>query len=219
MSKLSRIAIAVIALLLAGAVRPLPQVYADGASPCPGSLPTRLAVGDTGEVARSFSSLRNSPGGLVIQVMYTGARFTVLEGPVCAGGLTFYRIDYGGGLVGWASESQIDSPWGSQYWLAPVGDDGGEPEPLGCAGSLAPRLEVGDIGRVARSFSSLRSSPAGPVISVRYTHEQFTVLEGPTCAGGLVFFKIDYGGGLVGWASESEIYSPWGSQYWLEPVP
>ncbi len=219
MAKFSKIlAVAALLVLVGLGLSTLPAHAVDG-SPCPGSLPTRLAVGDTGEVARSFSSLRNSPGGLVIRVMYTGARFTVLEGPTCAGGLTFYKIDYGGGLVGWASESAISSPWGAQYWLAPV-EDGGE-TPAACAGSLAPRLAVGDRGRVARSFSSLRSSPGGPVISVRGYHEQFTVLEGPVCAaaGPLIWYRIDYGGGAVGWASESQVYSPWGAQYWLEPLP
>ncbi|NPV67834.1 MAG: hypothetical protein HPY64_11860 [Anaerolineae bacterium] len=219
MRKLSKIVALAVVLVLIGLLLPPLPAYADGGTPCPGSLPTRLAVGDTGEVARSFSSLRNSPGGLVIRVMYTGARFTVLEGPTCAGGLTFYKIDYGGGLVGWASESAVASPWGAQYWLAPVEDGGGTP--TACAGSLAPRLAVGDTGRVARSFSSLRSSPGGPVISVRGYHEEFTVLEGPVCAaaGPLIWYRIDYGGGAVGWASESQVISPWGSQYWLEPAP
>jgi hypothetical protein len=32
----------------------------------------------------------------------------------------FWRIDYGGGLTGWANESERSSLWGSnQYWLAP----------------------------------------------------------------------------------------------------
>jgi hypothetical protein len=204
-----------------------PAALADGpgTTPCPGSLPTRLAIGSTGLVARSFSSLRNTPGGAVLRIMYTGAGFTVIDGPQCAGGLTFFKLDYGGGVVGWASESQVYSFWGNNlYWLAPGGGPpgGGGGTPAGsCPGSLAPRLVVGGRGQVAQVFSTLRSSPAGAAIRIMTTGQSFTVLEGPVCAGivPLAFWRIDYGGGVTGWASESQLDSAWGAnQYWLSPL-
>jgi hypothetical protein len=95
------------------------QAQADPA--CPGSLVPRLQVGDTGEITDRYSTLRNVPGGTGV-VIYAPARFTVLQGPVCAanGPLNWYQIRYENGRTGWASESQIDSQWGSRYWLRPV---------------------------------------------------------------------------------------------------
>ena len=90
-----------------------------------------------------------------------------------------------------------------------------------CAGSLAPRLVVGDRGRIARAYSTLRAQPAGDPIEVVYAPAQFDVLQGPRCAGygPLIWYEIEYDNGLKGWASESQVNSIWGSnQYWLEAV-
>lgn len=99
---------------------------------CAGSLPTRLVVGDTGQIAERFSTLRRIPAGTgrnVIAVIRASQNLTfeVLEGPVCAGfgPLAWYRIRYSNGQEGWASESQRRSIYGNnRYWLEPVG--GGE---------------------------------------------------------------------------------------------
>jgi hypothetical protein len=202
---------------------------------CSGSLAPRLAVGDTGYVVRSYSSLRSTPGGPAFRIMYNGATFTVVEGPVCANGLVHFRVDYGNGIVGWAAESQRNSIYGNNlYWLAPTSTTTPTPtpsptpsptpnpgQPANCAGSLAPRLSVGQQGVVARDFSSLRTAPAGPVFRIIPGGTRFTVLEGPVCAGygTLTWYRIDYGAGLVGWASESERYSIYGNNlYWLAPL-
>jgi hypothetical protein len=188
---------------------------------CPGSLLPRLVVGQSGRVARVFSSLRSSPAGPAFRFMPGGSVFTVLEGPVCASNnLYYYRIDYGNGVVGWANESQVSSQYGSNlYWLEPYEVTPTTP-PDPCAGSLATRLTVGGQGQIAQRFSTLRSAPAGAPIRFVFAPATFTVLEGPACAAGLVFYRIDYGNGLVGWANESQKTSIYGSnQYWLEPLP
>lgn len=87
-----------------------------------------------------------------------------------------------------------------------------------CPGSLAPRLTVGGSGSIAQRFSSLRTAPAGPAFRVVYAPATFRVLAGPACANNLLFWQIDYGGGLVGWANESQVVSVYGlNQYWLRP--
>jgi hypothetical protein len=101
---------------------------ASAAVSCAGSLPPRLAVGDTGRIAERFSTLRRIPAGTgrnVIAVIRASQNLTfeVLEGPVCAGfgPLTWYRIRYSNGQEGWASESQRRSIYGNnRYWLEPV---------------------------------------------------------------------------------------------------
>jgi hypothetical protein len=223
MKQLTRVFVVTVVALLALVFLPGGTALADGGvgtTPCPGSLPTRLEVGDTGFVARSFSSLRDVPAGYAFRIMTTGAEFTVVDGPTCAFGLTFFKLNYGGGVVGWSAESEVTSIWGSNlYYLAPTAEP--EPVPPGtCSGSLTPRLEVGGVGVVARAFSSLRTAPAGPII-VQMSHGAgFNVLEGPVCAGtdDLAWFRIGYPDGPEGWASESQRVSEWGTNlYWLAP--
>lgn len=192
---------------------------------CVGSLTPRLVVGQTGRVARQFSSLRATPGGPAFRIMPRGAVFTVVDGPQCVNNLTYFRVDYGNGVVGWANESQVTSQYGANlYWLEPytvqTATPTNTPVPVDpCAASLAPRLVVGQQGEIAQRFSTLRSTPGGAVIRTVYAPGTFTVLEGPQCARGLVFFRIDYGNGVVGWANESQRASIYGAnQYWLEPA-
>jgi hypothetical protein len=77
-------------------------------------------VGAGGSIAERFSTLRDAPAGNAIRVVYAPASFMVLEGPVCRNGYVFWRIDYGGGAVGWALESERSSIYGAdKYWLRP----------------------------------------------------------------------------------------------------
>lgn len=90
---------------------------------CPGSLPTRLEVGDTGEIVDLFSTLRRTPDGEEIRRVDGPATFEVIDGPVCFNTLTWFEIEYPDGDSGWALESQRFSIYGlDQYWLAPEAD-------------------------------------------------------------------------------------------------
>ncbi len=238
------IAVPSMALSIAGSDVQASEVLAQSVDPnCPGSLMPRLRPGVQGRVAQSFSTLRSAAGGPGVRIMPGGSVFTVLEGPVCAtpARLNYFRIDYGNGITGWANESQVVSEFGSnRYWLEPLGTGGPvtptptrTPTPavtpipptampaVGCAGSPPPRLRVGQQGVVAQRFSTLRAAPASEsVIRVMPGGSVFTVLEGPVCAGygPLSWYRIDYGNGLIGWASEGQVYSEFGSnQYWLAP--
>jgi hypothetical protein len=107
------------ALLIAPA---LAQEEASGVN-CAGSLAPRLVIGQQGVIAERFSTLRSAPAGRPIRVMRSPATFTVIDGPQCAGfgPLTWYKLDYGNGDVGWAAESQKTSIYGNnRYWLAPA---------------------------------------------------------------------------------------------------
>ncbi|MCK6577166.1 MAG: hypothetical protein L6Q98_03565 [Anaerolineae bacterium] len=90
------------------------------AQDCAGSPPPRLVIGDQGRIAQRFSTLRESPAGSPVEVLYAPLRFVVLQGPLCAGygPLTWYEIQFETGQRGWASEGQVFSVWGwNQYWL------------------------------------------------------------------------------------------------------
>ncbi len=205
---------------------------------CPYSLPTRLTVGSTGHIADVYSTLRNVPGGRDLQRFYAPAQFAVIGGPACANGYTYWQIRYdGSGMTGWALESEAYSAiyGANRYWLAPgpvptatpvptlptlpPPPPTATPAPADCSRSLAPGLTVGGTGRIAERFSTLRNAPGGAPIQVILAPRTFTVTGGPRCANGYVFFEIDYGGGLKGWALESEAYSPvyGANKRWLIP--
>ena len=79
---------------------------------------TRLDGETQGEVAQSYSSLRDSIGSsTVLAVMPGGATFDILAGPVCSGGYNWYQVSYNG-ITGWATEGYAGS-----YWLEPVSLD------------------------------------------------------------------------------------------------
>lgn len=119
-----------------------------------------------------------------------------------------YAPPYGGG---YGYGGYYDPYWHGGYYYP--GSD--------CAGSLPARLVVGDRGRIAQRFSTLRYQPAGHPIHVVYSPAEFTVIDGPYCGGygPLTWYYIRYDNGWEGWASESQRWSIWGyNQYWLEPV-
>jgi hypothetical protein len=74
---------------------------------CPDTLPSRLVIGAEGRVLQgSANNLRDQASRtatLIGQIPAEGV-FTVLEGPVCADGFTWWRVDYDG-LVGWTVEA------------------------------------------------------------------------------------------------------------------
>jgi hypothetical protein len=218
-----RFLILIATLFIFGALAVLPAAAA-GDTPCFGSLPTQLTVGAQGQIAQRFSTLRDSPGGVPIQIMYAPATFTVIGGPACGAfdSLTYFEIDYGGGLTGWASESQIVSEWGyNLYWLTPTDapPPPPPPPPEECPGSLPTQLAVNGRGQIAEVFSTLRPAPGAVPGQIIYAPAQFTVLEGPVCDSYLNYWRIRYDDGLEGWAAESQTVSPWGyNRYWLIPV-
>jgi len=208
----------VLAMLLAVPAFAATQIDAT----CVGSLAPRLVVGQTGRVERQFSSLRTVPGGPAFRIVPAGSVFTVVDGPQCVNNLYYFRVDYGNSVIGWANESQIASQFGSNlYWLEPyTATPTNTPVPADpCAASLPTRLTVGTQGEIAQRFSTLRAAPGGATIRTVFAPATFTVLEGPTCAGGLVYYRVDYGNNVIGWASESQRSSIYGAnQYWLEPA-
>jgi hypothetical protein len=84
---------------------------------CPGTLPSRLTVGQLGRVTPGDpNNLRAAPSlqaQLLGQIPGSGV-FTVLSGPQCADGMAWWEVDYNG-LRGWTVEGRGDT-----YWLEPA---------------------------------------------------------------------------------------------------
>ena len=91
-------------------------------------------------------------------------------------------------------------------------------QPVNCARSFT-HLQPGIQAVVAPgSANRVRSEPVqgGNVIHMLAAGSQMKIVEGPVCADGLVFWKIENSAipGGSGWTAEGDF-----SEHWLEPVP
>lgn len=85
-------------------------------------------------------------------------------------------------------------------------------QPPECATVLLPRLRVDSYARVIdTTANNVRSGPSlsAERIGTIPTDGFFTILEGPVCADGFAFYKVDYEG-LIGWTAEGQ-----GDEYWI----
>ncbi|MEQ8676936.1 MAG: hypothetical protein RLP44_26325 [Aggregatilineales bacterium] len=84
-----------------------------------------------------------------------------------------------------------------------------------CPGAPPPRLTVSETAQVAQAFSSLRADVNSSIVlrvMYRANNDQFTVTDGPVCAGPHYWWEVDFNG-ITGWVTEGL-----GSTYWVEPV-
>jgi hypothetical protein len=96
----------------------IPNTATHAQAICPGALPSRLVVGQVARVmpgpANNVRDRAARQGALLGQVP-ADAVFTVLEGPVCADGFAWWRINYLYAVEGWTVEGT-----GSEYFLEPI---------------------------------------------------------------------------------------------------
>lgn len=96
---------------------------------------------------------------------------------------------------------------------APMEQDA--PADPACPGAPAPRLILHGQGRVLPGDSNnVRSQPSrsGELFGAIPGGEQFTVLEGPVCADGMNWWRVD-SPSAAGWTVEGV-----GADYWTEPI-
>jgi len=112
---------------------------------CEGAPPSRLFAGSEGFVLdddRRPVNVRSGPGtnNPRIDQIQVNERFSVVEGPRCNEGYTWYRISYGGGVLeGWIAEGDSEV-----YYVAPRPGEsrssGNQPPPPG--ENIAPNCDV-----------------------------------------------------------------------------
>ncbi|MBC8100683.1 MAG: Ig-like domain-containing protein, partial [Armatimonadetes bacterium] len=94
---------------------------------CPGALPTRTKIGDQAQVivepdplrARSFP-----PDGEIVDLLYKGYAFEVIEGPICANDLLWWSISLREGGTAWVAESVGDE----YFFEVTIPGQGGAPD-------------------------------------------------------------------------------------------
>ena len=173
-------------------------------TPVPG---TALSVDQPARVAAPDGlNMRDQPtsAGQLLLLLPANQRVTVLEGPVDAEGFRWWRVDDGGGNVGWVAESD-----GETEWLSPRM---GEAQPV----DRSPR--VGDRVQVTMSTGdlSVRVTPGtdAELVTRVAQGQQFTVMGGPQEASGYTWYQIRSDDGSVeGWAADGD-----GADRWLSPL-
>ncbi len=84
---------------------------------CAPNLPPRLVVGGSGRVTPGLpNNLRQGPGSSTAYVgeIPPGGQFTVLEGPTCGSGMSWWKVNYNG-TIGWTPEGIYP-----EYWVEPA---------------------------------------------------------------------------------------------------
>jgi hypothetical protein len=84
---------------------------------CPGAAMIPLVVGEQGRVTPGLpNKIRVSPSLSADQIGHIPGEgvFTVLDGPECADGLNWWRVEYQG-IVGWTAAGESGDPWVEPY--------------------------------------------------------------------------------------------------------
>lgn len=86
-------------------------------SSCPGTLPSRMVIGQTGRVVPGGvnNRVRNAPGVNATRIgsLDPGVTFVVLDGPVCRNGYAWWEVR-GANVTGWTAEASSE-----EYWIEP----------------------------------------------------------------------------------------------------
>jgi hypothetical protein len=117
---------------------------------------------------------------------------------------------------GFADDAFAYVLWGKTYWTAAVGGTV-EAAPLAtCDGTQQSRLHVGARGRVISASvpNRLRANPstAAEQIGQLVGGAAFTILEGPVCADGYAWYRVQYLD-TQGWTAEGSAEA-----YFIEPT-
>lgn len=143
---------------------------------------------------------------------------TIISGPVCNNGWTWWEIGYNG-RSGWAAE--VDSR--RLYNLIPNGssssnnsggsNSGGSSNSTSCARQV--NMTVGGQGTVlpgSRNNIRSRADGSSTQLGQIWPGEVFTVTGNAVCAGGLQWWPITFNG-ISGWTAAGDA-----ANQWIEPV-
>jgi hypothetical protein len=200
---------------------------------CPDALPSRLLAGDLARFLIS-SGLQKEPAAdsEQIKAILPEMEISVLSGPECVAGLTWWRVDFNG-TVGWTLEAENDDYYLEPFFPptptptitpSPTATATWTPSPtytatpiITCPGFMPSRLAVGGRGWVTPGEPNrLREKPSADSAQIGqiYGGKEFEVLDGPVCdPAGRAWWQVD-ASGVIGWTVEGQ-----GNTYFVEPMP
>ncbi len=186
---------------------------------CPGTIPTRFEVGVPGYVTYDLGlRMRTNPGGTQLETLDLGQQFTVVDGPVCQSGQTWWELDLDisgreDGGRGWVAEGS------TYYFISPISLSRAELrtsyDDVVCPQAVDPLLEIGVRGEVTRGnqfffrdeLRQFQHTTSNQMSEGSIVH----VLGGPLCQGGSEnvlrwYVRVLEGNaaGLEGWYMEGD---------------
>jgi hypothetical protein len=143
-----------------------------------------------------------------ISVAYSGDVLVVIGDPVCSYGWILWEVRTVTGLTGWTPESD-----GNTFWLDPIISW------QACSNAPLSRLHVNDTAFVGFDPDLPLNVRTGagtnyPIFRKFLPGEKVNILSGPSCADGMVWWKISsQQNSDSGWSAEGM-----GSDYYLIPI-
>lgn len=181
-------------------------------TPARAAAPGGLGTGAKARVAADAVNVRSEAkaAGAKVATLPNGTVVSITGGPVTADNFTWYQIDNGSGVKGWAATGPADSPW-----LVPEGG-------AAAATSTGPHLvnrqiKVGDLVEVTTQNDQVLtirdSAGKNAEAAAKVTPgTRFTVKSGPVQQDGLTWWQLQ-GEQVKGWAADGD-----GQTRWLTPV-
>jgi hypothetical protein len=183
---------------------------ASNKSLCDGAPKSRVAVGSVARITFTDGTptrVRKQPeaSSKILGRLAEGVQFSLIDGPRCSDGFTWWRIQLANGTRGWVAEGNR-----STYFIEPV-----DASQQTCS-SMPARVQPGDKARVAHTNGSnmrIRNQPgfSQDVITKVPEGTPITILEGPQCVDGNNWWKVR-AKGVEGWMTESQ-----NGEYLIEP--
>jgi len=128
----------------------------------------------------------------------------------------WWELAAGGYVASWiTTEIGEDCAEMAQITESDDDADADTDEPVTCGGRLESRMGVGDDGRVISGLpNNLRAAPGleARLIGQIWHGRTFTVVDGPVCADGLIWYEVEHANS-TGWTAEGA-----STQYWLRPL-
>lgn len=191
----------------------LDETAQEGPVQCQGTQVSRLKPGDLARIVSDLTAIKPSPRRTAVNLdlMRTGDDVVILEGPLCAENLAWYRLLWTKkNLEGWAAEGDA-----REYWIEAVATGSTEaPKDVNCRGTQPSRLKPNDQARVISDLTALKRAPSrrSTNLDLMRTGDDIVILEGPVCADNLAWYKVLWlKKNLEGWAAEGDA-----TEYWLE---
>ena len=198
---------------------------------CPGGLESRLMSGVeaqvlTGDPSSLWSDWQTGASRTRVERLPAGSIMTVLDGPECRNGYTWWNVEIESGATGWIAEGRVEEG----YFLAPTTTlspllpvNSGLVltafHPPTCDDEFESQLMPGFSAQVSPGDSSTlwsdwQASSNRRRLATLTAGSTISVLRGPECRNDYTWWEVETADGARGWMAEGRV----GEEAYLLPV-
>ena len=169
------------------------------------AMKTYLRPGDQAAVTSQRGlRLRETPGGNPTGVQASGENITIEDGPVCANGIVWLKVNYIG-HHGWCMEGEQGDYYLSKVTMTPT-------VPVSC--QYPTHLAIGSSAEVINITGlKMYNDPEESLLETQaFPGKPLEIIDGPQCRNGALWWKVSFLG-YSGWVTEVSAEG----KYYLEP--